>query len=270
MKKILIIFNDYHMPASVVDYAIQLAQQRGATLFGLFVQSLEYHDDSYFYPNDMNLTDTDLTAASDKEEHLQFLSNSTQSFADRCTAAGTPFATHVINTEYIDALIDHSAFADLIICGADHAPQQYSLSTLLANAHCPALLINDDYTQTNTLVFTYDDKLSSIDAVKRFTYLFDFYNDLPVHFVSVLPTNVIGLEYEDLIEEWLPLHYPNATIEILKGDTKDELINYINGLSNPLIVMGAFGRSMLSRFFKESLANTIMKQTNAPVFIAHH
>jgi nucleotide-binding universal stress UspA family protein len=33
--------------------------------------------------------------------------------------------------------------------------------------------------------------------------------------------------------------------------------------------MGAFGRSTLSRFFKDSLANIIVEQTNAPLFITH-
>ncbi|MCY7290687.1 MAG: hypothetical protein LH615_00745 [Ferruginibacter sp.] len=51
---------------------------------------------------------------------------------------------------------------------------------------------------------------------------------------------------------------------------KDELTNYINLLSNPLIVMGAFDRSSLSKFFKKNLANYIMTQTNAPLFIAHN
>jgi hypothetical protein len=34
--------------------------------------------------------------------------------------------------------------------------------------------------------------------------------------------------------------------------------------------MGAFGRSMLSDFFKHSTAELIVKTINLPVFIAHH
>ena len=95
------------------------------------------------------------------------------------------------------------------------------------------------------------------------------YKQLPVHFVSVVPHNVLGIEYEDLIKEWLPLHYPNAAIEVLKDETRDQLTKFINQLSNPLVIMGAFGRNSLSRFFKESLANIIVKQTNVPLFVTH-
>ncbi len=270
MKKILVLINDYKVTSTALNFAIKLAVQNEATLFGIFAQSLKYSDGSYLFQSDVNLTDKDFTTATDEAEHLQFLNTSIKSFVNNCEAANVSFKTHSVSTKHLETLIDYSAFADLIVCDADTAPIHYSMNTFLADTHCPILMINKNYINTNTLVFAYDDKLSSIYAIRLFTYLFDFYKNLPVHFVSVLPTNVLGLEYDDLIREWLPLHYPNAKIEIIKGETKNELTNYINRLSNPLIIMGAFGRSSLSRFFKESLANYIMTQTNAPIFIAHN
>jgi hypothetical protein len=270
MKKILVLINDYNVPTTALNYAIKLAVQDDATLFGIFAQTLKYSDDSYLFPNDINLTDKDLTAATDDDEHLQVLDSSIKLFTNTCEASNVSFKTHTITTNHLDTLIDYSAFADLIVSDADTPPIHYSINRFLAATHCPVLMINKDYTNTDTLVFAYDDKLSSINAIRLFTYLFSFYKNLPVHFVSVLPTNVLGLEYDDLIKEWLPLHYPNAKIEIIKGETKNELTNYINSLTNPMIVMGAFGRSSLSRFFKESHANYIMTQTNAPIFIAHN
>jgi len=270
MKKILLLVNDYHLSQSALNFASVIALHEGATIFGIFVQSLQYSDDeSYFFPSDINLTDKDFTAATDKEEHLQYLKTSISLFSDTCAAANISFKIHSVNRNFSDALIDHSAFADLIICDADTPPLHYSMNTLLAHSHCPVLMVNKDYLQTDTLVFTYDDKSSSIHAAKWFTYLFGMYKQLPVHFVSVVPHNVLGVEYEDLIKEWLPLHYSNATIKILKGETRDELTTFINQLSNPLVIMGAFGRNSLSRFFKESLANIIVKQTNVPLFVAH-
>ncbi|MEO5889637.1 MAG: universal stress protein [Ferruginibacter sp.] len=270
MKKILVLINDYNVPATALNFAVKLALQTEATLFGIFAQSIKYSVDNYLFPSDMNLSDKDIIPAKDEDEHLKFLNIGMKLFAEACEAENVSFKTHSISTNHLETLIDYSAFADLIVCDADTRPIHYSMNTFLADTHCAVLLINKDYTNAGTLVFAYDDKLSSINAIRLFTYLFGFYRDLPVHFVSVLPTNVLGLEYDDLIREWLPLHYSNAKIEIIKGETKNELTNYINGLSNPLIVMGAFGRSSLSRFFKESLANFIITQTNAPIFIAHN
>ena len=270
MKKILLLINDYKVPTTALNFAVNLAVQNKATLYGIFIQSLEYNNFSYNLSNDINASEPVVTKLTDDDAHLTLLNRSLKSFADTCNAANISYKNHIINTIHLDTLIDYSAFADLIVCDADTNPIHYSMNTLLADTHCPILMINKDYINTDTLVFAYDDKLSSIYAIRLFTYLFDFYKNLPVHFVSVVPINVIGLEYDDLIREWLPLHYPNAKIKIIRGETKSELTNYINSLANPLIIMGAFGRSSLSRFLKESLANYIMTQTNAPIFIAHN
>jgi len=270
MKKILLLINDYQIPATALSFAVNLAVLNEATLFGIFAQSCKSEDDSYLFSSSKNLTQKDYIIATNENEHVLLLDTGMKLFAATCKASNVIFKAHTINSNHLYTLIDFSAFADLIICDADTPPIHFSMNTFLADCHCPVLLINKDYNTIDTLVFAYDDTLSSINAIRLFTYLFSFYKNLPVRFVSVVPTNVLGLEYDDLIREWLPLHYPNATIEIIRGDTKDELTNYINRLSNPLIVMGAFGRSSLSRFFKESLANYIMTQTNAPIFIAHN
>jgi len=270
MKKILVLINDYKVPEKALNLAIKLAVQKQSTLFGIFTQSLKYTGEGYLFPSDITLTDTDVRTATDEDEHLHLLDTSMKSFSESCEAANVSFKTHSLSSKHLETLIDYSAFADLIVCDADNPPTHYSMNTFLADTHCPVLMINKDYISTDMLVFAYDDRLSSIYAIRLFSYLFSFYKDLPVHFVSVLPTHVLGLEYDDLIREWLPLHYANAKIEIIKGETKNELTNYINRLSNPLVVMGAFGRSSLSRFFKESLANYIITQTNAPIFIAHN
>ncbi len=270
MKKILILNNDYHVPQNTLKFAIEIAVKENATLFGLFIPKLKDKEaEGYGIPGGKNWTNTDVVTVTGGQERVDYEQAGIQSFRDTCVAAKVTFKTHIIHANFLDALVDHSAFADLIVCDGDSSPSQYTINSLVANAHCPVLLVNEDYKQVDTVIFTYDDKSSSIHAIKYFTYLFKFFNHLPVHFVSVVPHNVTGIEYEDLIREWLPLHYPNSKVELLKGDTKEELSNYINTLSNAMVVMGAFGRSSLSRFFKESLANIILKNTNAPIFITH-
>jgi hypothetical protein len=120
MKKILLLINDYHLPQSALDFAIKITLHEEATIFGIFVQSLKYNnEESYPFPSDINSTDQDFTSATDKEEHLQFLTTSIKLFSDSCTAANVTFKTHSVNSNHLDTLIDHSAFADLIICDAD-------------------------------------------------------------------------------------------------------------------------------------------------------
>ena len=44
--------------------------------------------------------------------------------------------------------------------------------------------------------------------------------------------------YSVLLKEWLPLPYPSAQIEILKGDPKQELPDFINLRGKTIVVMG--------------------------------
>jgi len=133
MKKISVLINDYKVPATVLNLALKLALQNKATLFGIFAQSLKHRDDSYFFQSDINLTDKNLTIATDEDEHLQFLNTSMKLFANTCEATNVSFKTYTISTNHLDTLIDYSAFADLLVCDADTPPHHYSMNTFLAD-----------------------------------------------------------------------------------------------------------------------------------------
>lgn len=271
MKKILLINNHDLLLQHTLDFATRIAVDEKATLFGLFVGNLKNDDDeNNVLSSATGLNNDDYSEGKNLNEKPEHEKTNPERFADRCSSLKVPYKIHTIHNNFLRALVDQSAFADVIICDAESAPSQYSIKTLIASAHCPVLLVNKDYKQTDHIIFAYDDNISSsIHAVKIFTYLFPSLHYLPAHFVSVVPENVIGIQYEDLIREWLSLYFSSAEILIVKGDSKEELSNIINAYSNPVVIMGSFGRSLLSRFFKESLAQPILENTNAPIFIAH-
>jgi hypothetical protein len=43
-----------------------------------------------------------------------------------------------------------------------------------------------------------------------------------------------------------------------------------NHKENELVILGAYRRSELSRWFKTSMADTLMKELDTPLFIAHN
>ena len=72
-----------------------------------------------------------------------------------------------------------------------------------------------------------------------------------------------------MIRKLLALHYVNVEFKILRGQPGDELLLYLIGKRNTFVVMGAFGRNMLSNFFKKSMAERVLSMLNLPVLIAH-
>ena len=72
------------------------------------------------------------------------------------------------------------------------------------------------------------------------------------------------------IREFLQMHYGGVQFEFLKGKPSDQLVRYLVSKKNVFVVMGAFGRSMFSNFFKHSTAELLIKAVNVPIFIAHY
>jgi nucleotide-binding universal stress UspA family protein len=55
----------------------------------------------------------------------------------------------------------------------------------------------------------------------------------------------------------------------LYGRPKDELFGYLLEKEKVIVVMGAFGRTMVSTMISKSNAELILKVVNLPIFISH-
>jgi len=58
----------------------------------------------------------------------------------------------------------------------------------------------------------------------------------------------------------------------LKGILPEiEIVDYLKKEKNStLVVLGAYRRSMVSRWFRESMADVLMRDLKLPLFIAHN
>jgi len=65
-------------------------------------------------------------------------------------------------------------------------------------------------------------------------------------------------------------HYPTAEYITLKGLAEFEILRYLHEeKQNTMVVLGAYRRGRVSRWFRESMADALMKELNMPLFIAH-
>ncbi|HUP12222.1 MAG TPA: universal stress protein, partial [Niastella sp.] len=143
-------------------------------------------------------------------------------------------------------------------------------SELLVDAHCPVLLTTSAMEPINRITFAYDGSYSSMYAIKMFTYLFPEWNDKLIDLIYITAKQTTDLPGEKQIESWLASHYKKVEIQIIKGDVQRTLIDYLKSRAeNNFLVMGAFGRSAVSRIFHKSLSQAVIDYTTASVFITH-
>lgn len=176
----------------------------------------------------------------------------------------------------LSEVLEESRFADLIILDpstsfsrSDRGIPSHFVKDVLEGSECPVLIAPYSFSAVEEIVFAYDGTESSVFAIKQFAHLFPGLADKKTTVVSVRDGEGMTLEQQFKIKEWLKAHYPHVEFVVLRGTASDELFGYLIDKKNAIVVMGAYGRKMFSRFFKPSQARLVMKSVNLPVFIAH-
>lgn len=272
MKKILVILNGPFTPQHVVNAAISIAKSTSSLLHVVFLNySFQIADYNYPFPNDLSLTRNRLTGKTLTEENADLLSNSVNIFKHECETMNVGFVIDAEIEISLGKLIEYSAFSDFILADGKADLYQYHLVDILVNSQCPVYLITKDIKLPEIIILAYDGSYSSIKAIKMFSYVFSELKNLPTFLVHISPDrNEIVVPEEENLKLWARKHFANIQIKIFHGETEKELVSFISSHPNSLVVMGAYGRTALSRLFHKSLASTVISNTESSLYISHN
>jgi nucleotide-binding universal stress UspA family protein len=175
-------------------------------------------------------------------------------------------------------VVKHSTYADLLILSYgvfyNHLtgkPDTSILYQILKGSKCPVLILPEGTDRIDNVIFTYDNKESSVFAIRAFSNMFSGnLKDKIVSILSVMPNADEEIKNEKLLLKLVKQHYQNVGIQLLEGDNiSKEINNFAMNVGNPLVVMGAYGRSRISNLLLPSVAQYLLKKSNVPLFIAH-
>jgi len=278
MKKFLAVFDGYKMSQSTLDYAIWLAKASNAHLVGIFLDEFIYRSYSVY-----NV----ITTADDPEELMKELDGkdqtkrdeAVQKFKSACRKGGISFSVHRDKSIAIQELKHESMFADLVIINeyetftkyAEDSPTDF-VKDLLGDVQCPVLVVPKEFKPIDKIVLLYDGWPSSLYAIKMFSYLFGALRELPVEVYTVKDHYMGSLRVPDnrLMKEFIERHFTAAIYTVTKGNAEEQITSYLRAYKeNQLVVLGAYLRSEMSRLFKTSMADILMKELDTPLFIAH-
>lgn len=279
MKKFLAVFDGYKMSESTVEYAIQLTRSANAHLVGIFLDEFIYHSYSVYEV---------MTTYKDYEKVLEKLDakdakkreEAALEFQRICEKEGIQFSIHKDKNIAIQELKHESMFADLIIINESETFTKYKeplptrfIKDLLGDVQCPVLVVPSVFKPIDKIICLYDGAPASLHAIKMFSYVLGNPQNLPVEVFAVKEKKKQSLHLPDnkLMRKFIKRHFPKATFTVVKGDPELEISNYLRKRSeNELVVLGAYQRSELSRWFKISMADILMKELDMPLFIAHN
>lgn len=271
MKKLLVAFNATTYSSTLAQFAIKMARQSNSSLHAVFINPSFAPVAQYPFPNDLPLASSGLVSTEEMiKESQRLIEADMQVFQDNCAEHGVKCKMDSTTNIGLEDLIDHSAFSDVILCDSKEELGGISIRDLLADTHCPVLLVPKTIATPSRAILCYDESFSSILAMKMYSYVFPEWKELSTTVLSINPKGDNGLKYDDYLNDWLPEHFPNLEKQILQGNLQRELVSFIRRDDEPsIVVMGAYGRNAVSRLFHKSLANIVIEETNALLFIMH-
>jgi len=267
MKRVLVAIDANQVNVQVLDFACYIAKLTHSKLTGVFL-SAQTHEPVEVFSNE---------TSAGLDEKNKLLKESITLFRDACSNRGTNCSICNEITIPPAELINETRFAELLIVDPDmsfkdkkeEVPSAF-IKNLLAQSECPVVLAPFNFYGIDEILFAYDGSAGSVYAIKQFTYLFPQFTGKKITVLQV-DENGDGLFVnKEPIGELLQLHYDSIGYQLLKGKASDELFVHLLGKKNIFVVMGAFGRGMISGLIKHSTAELIIKTFNLPVFIAHH
>lgn len=267
MKKILLALNPENTSRVAIDFACYLSKMAHTRITGAFIEEHPLSNPGSPYPAKANMG-----APAGKGMHL---SQAISRFKEACVCRESSYFLHHENSITVEELITQSRFADLLIVPPDissgthieAAPSAIARS-LMSHSNCPVILAPETFDSIDELIFACNGSQESVFAMKQFTYLLPEFRRTQATILAVSNGNEPPFD-ETTVMEWVSGHYNKVTYKLLHGDPTEELITFLLPRKNAFIIMGAYGRSSLSRLLRRSAADSISGALSNAVFVAH-
>jgi nucleotide-binding universal stress UspA family protein len=278
MKKILAAFDGLKYSQNTRDYVIHIAKQTHAHIVGVFLDDRTYT--SYkVYDLIVEQGSTEAMLEEYEQKDKETRREAASDFEKSCQNEGVEYSVHHDLNIAIQELKHESIYTDLLVIDAKETLTHYTeklptrfIRDLLIDVQSPVFIVQGKFKPIKKIILLYDGEPSSVHAIKMFSYLLPQMKHLETEVISVNPLNkTLHLPDNRLMKEFMKRHFPKASFTVLKGYAEEEIVKYLKQQKqNSLVVLGAYRRSTVSRWFRESMADILMKKTKLPLFIAHN
>lgn len=272
MEKILVAIDATKVNCNVLDFATYLARLTHSGINGVFLENC-MEVTAPVMKSVFALPYVETVVAEVTEEQRSRHEQSIEQFREACEKRST--GSRVFHNHNITDLIRESRYADVLVVDAEMSfegkhegtPGSF-IKKVLAQAECPVIVAPFHFDGIEEIVFAYDGGFSSVFAMKQFTYLFPELADKKLTILEI--TDQEEVTERQRLGDLISMHYLQIGYETVKGNVSGTLLNKLLGRKNTFVIMGAFGQTMLSGFFKHSSAELVIKTIDLPLFIAHH
>ncbi|GEP93601.1 hypothetical protein SAMN05660909_05512 [Chitinophaga terrae (ex Kim and Jung 2007)] len=277
MEKILFISDAVSMSRECLNFSCYLGNLTHSKVTGVFLENL----DSELRSSE-DLAEIAVCAptpgASPDEQKRKYREENISLFRNICESNGVNCEIHKNKGIPANEVIKESKYADLLVIDSTTSFSWKSESNptsfvkeILERAECPVVIAPTTFQGIDEIVFTYNGSMSSMFAIKQFTYLLPAFNENKVTVLSVVKPGERLKGDEQMLQEWLNIHYESADLLIIEDtNIRTGLLGELLTRENAFVVMGAYGRSLLSNRVIPNPAEPVIKLISQPIFISHY
>jgi hypothetical protein len=281
MEKILLAMEGNKQNTYAIDFACYLAKLTDSRLIGVFLEGASDGSGPGIVPVDkpelLHLDGSEIAGRTlVKELGSDPVLQQVHRFREACLCREVPVRVHRDRGVPLEEMILESRFSDLIVVDPETSFRKterefpgHCIQEVLPAAECPVVVSPYHFERMDEVIFAYDGSASSVFAIKQFTYLFPVFKNKKAVIVNINKQERSAIDEQFKMKEWLSAHYQDVNFVILNGNASDELFGYLLQKKNAIVVLGAYGRGILSRFLKPSHASLLLRTINLPIFIAH-
>ncbi len=263
---------------SAAQYAAFFSSETNAHLIGIFLDDFSYHTYRISdFMKDKKTFEKKIAEFENKDRSIR--EKAVGDFEDVCRKFHLNYSVHHDRNIAITELLHESIYTDLLIIDSKETLTNYTENIptrftrdLLSEVQCPVVVVPQVYLPVKKIFLLYDGGPSSVHAIKMFSYLFSSLKKIRTEVISVnAPDASLHLPDVRLMKEFMKRHFPDADYKVLQGSPENEILHYLKEQNeNSMAVLGAYDRGMVSRWFKPSMADVLMKDIELPLFIAHN
>lgn len=278
MIKFAVAIDGLKYSESAVQYAAFLSNEAQAHLVGIFLDDFSYH--TYRISDLVKNKETvneKLAVFENKDKVIR--EQAVHNFEEVCRRFHLNFSVHHDRNIAITELLHESVYTDLLIIDRKETLTNYPenvptrfIRDLLSEVQCPIVIVPKIYDPVKKIFLLYDGGPSSVYSIKMFSYLFPSFKNVTAEVISVnAPDQSLHLPDIRLMKEFMKRHFPDAAYKVMQDSPEKEILHYLKEQKESgMVVLGAYDRGMVSRWFKHSMADVLMKEIRFPLFIAHN
>lgn len=278
MEKILLAIDAINPDLKALEFACYLGRLTKSKITGIFLENLVDEERLVLKQSrGMAYMEPELDVTSEEYKSKVELINKTISwFKEACIQREVNYKIHRDRGVPASELINESRYADVLVMDAEtsfhkryEGAPTYFVRNILKKAECPVIIAPERFEGIGEIIFTYNGSPSSVFAIKQFTYLFPQLRDKKLNLIKVIEAGEFHDPDKYKLKEWLQEHYTDLHFETLQGDTDEKLFDYLFNRRNLFLIIGAYSKDTLLRFFRHSHADFLIKTITQAIFIAH-